>query len=481
MTTRSINRNSGRLGAGMAILAVLLTACGGGGGSAVPVGAIDGGGARNVVAYGPVNGFGSVIVNGVRYDTSQAEIQVNGNVATEAELEVGQLVRVVASESGSTLTASLVAYDDNVTGPVSAIDLAASTMTVLGQPVIINAGTSFDDSIIPRSLEGLTVGDIVEISGHVDSANRIVATRVELEDPGSEFEITGRVSNLDSAGMRFDINGLTVDYSQATLEDFAGGQVADGDLVEVEGTQFGTAGEFIAIRVEFEDDLFGDDDVDADVEIEGMITRFASAQDFDVAGIAVTTTSATTYDDGAAGDLALDVLVEVSGRFNSSGVLVADEIEFEREGTIRIDALVDAVDANAGTVTLLGITVQLDASTSMEDNTDLDLRPFAIGDINVGDWLEIRGVETGAGTNVVAASRLERDDPESEASIRGVATGVADPGFSILGLAIQTDGTTEFENTSRAEFFANAEGRLVEADGVMSGSQFIASSVEFED
>jgi len=42
-----------------------------------------------------------------------------------------------------------------------------------------------------------------------------------------------------------------------------------------------------------------------DMEREGLITRFASATDFDVAGEPVTTTSATVYRNGTEADLAL--------------------------------------------------------------------------------------------------------------------------------------------------------------------------------
>ena len=64
----------------------------------------------------------------------------------------------------------------------------------------------------------------------------------------------------------------------------------------------------------------------------------------DVAGIPVTTTAATEYEDGTAADLALDVRIEVEGTFDANGVLVADEIEFENDGEIRVHALVDSVD-----------------------------------------------------------------------------------------------------------------------------------------
>lgn len=471
--------------AGLLVVAAGLAACGGGGGSiddggGGPTGAIDGGGLR--VVSGPINGFGSVIVNGVHYDTAAAEIIVDGQPATEADLEVGQVVVVSATDDNGSLSAERVVYDENVEGPIESIDLSGSTLVVLGQTVVVNGGTSFDDDVPGRAIEGLAAGDFIEVSGYVDSSGRIVATRIELEDGSDDLEVTGLVSNLDAAAFTFEINDLVVDYSQATLEDFDGGAISEGDLVEAEGDQLGGNGELIALRVERKGGVFDDDlDDDAEVEIEGLVTRFVSATDFDVSGVPVTTTSGTEFENGTAADLALDVLVEVEGAFDANGVLVADEVDFEDDGQIEISARADSVDAAAGEVVLLGITVITGPETRFEDGSDADLRPFSLADVSAGDWLEIRGVETAPGSGTVTATRLERDDAEDEASIRGFATDVADPSFRILGLDIDTDGNTEFDGVDRGTFFGNAEGRLVEATGNLNGSRFLASQVEFEE
>lgn len=466
------------------LVALFVAACGGSSddpGRSRLIGGIDAGGAPSrFLAIGPISGFGSIIVNGIQYDTSQAQIFVDGTAANESALEVGQIVAVSGSMSGTNRTADRVEFDENVEGPIESIDIANGSLVVFGQNVIVNSATSFDDDISPDTLAGLSVGDVVEVSGNIDADGNIVATRIELKAPGGEFEVTGIVSNHDGDAMTFMINNLLVDYAQANLEDFDSGQPADGDLVEAEGSQIGANGVLLATSVEFKgDDLDDRIDNDTEIEIEGLITRFVSATDFDVARFAVTTDSQTEFRGGTADDLALNVRVEVEGRIDSQGRLLADEVEFEDDGDTRIDAIVDTVDAAADQLTMLGILVELRSDTRIEDKSVADLRPFSIDDINPGDWLEIRGSETA--TASVSASRIERDDPESEARIRGTATTVADPSFQILGLNIDTDSNTQFDATTRADFFATAEGRLVQADGNLNGSRFLATEVEFED
>lgn len=460
-----------------------VVACGGGGNQMT---GIDGGGspapvATNIVSQGTITGFGSVIVNGVRYDTGSATINLDGSPGVETDLAVGQIVVVkgTISDDGTTGTATSVDFDDAVEGPIESIDLANDSMTVLGQLVLVNGDTVYEDDINPDSLEGLNVGDIVEVSGNIDANGDIVATYIELEDPGSDFEVTGFAMNVDSGAFTFEINSLVVDYSAASLDDFPNGGPENGQLVEAKGNMLGGAGELIATEVEFEGNDFDVDDGD-EVEIEGFITRFNSATDFDVSGIAVTTNASTEFENGSSANLALNVKVEVDGEINAAGILVADEVDFEEEGIIRIAALVQ--DVQSDRLTLLGIEVTVNVQTEFDDESAMDVQNFSFSDVNVGDYVEVRGFDS-AGT--IVATRLERDDDEGEVSLRGFVEAVADPEFTILGVTIQTNAGTEFEDDdvplTPVEFFSQAMGRLVEAEGVLLNGAIVAEEVEFED
>ena len=481
-TTTPFSKAMRGLIAGITI-ATIGAACGGGGNGLLDTtSGIDAGG-RPFLTAGTITGFGSVFVNGVQYSTLQASITTDGMAASDADLRVGQFVVISGTISNGVKVADAIDYDDDVEGPVQSIDLAASSFVILGQTVLVDGNTVFDDSISPATLDGISVADVLEVSGHRNSNGAILATYIEDKPAGGEFEVTGIAASVDTAAMTFMIDQLLIDYSGAVLQDFPGGMPANGDLVEVKGTQIGAAGELIATSVEFKD---GDVDEDTDVEIEGLITRFVSDTDFDVAGLPVTTTATTVYEGGTAADLALNVKVEAEGVINAAGILVADTIEFKRGTDIRIEAIVDSVDAAAQQLVMLGITVEFTATTSIEDDSSADLRPFAITDINAGDWLEVRGAESATTDNVLVAVRVERDDPEAEARIRGIAENVADPSFEILGLPIDTVVGTDFEDEfgiviTSVEFFAQAPDRLVEAHGNLNGMRFAATEAELED
>lgn len=461
--------------------AILIGACGGGGSGSQFAG-IDGGGTpapvASAVAKGTITGFGSIIVNGVHYDIAGALISVDGSPGNESDLEVGQVVVVkgTLASDGVTGTANTVTFDDVVEGPVSEIDTVAGTITVLGQLVRTDGDTTFDDSINPASLEGLTVGDIVEVSGFFLADGSINATRIELKPAGSEFEVTGLVSNVNAT--TFQINDLVVDYSAAMLDDFPGGAPEDGQPVEAKGMALGASGELLATRIEFKGaDLADDGD---HVEVEGFVTRFGSITDFDVDGVTVTTNGSTEYENGTSADLALNQKVEVEGEFNASGVLVADKVEFKLAGFIRIESLVEEVQANQ--LTLLGIVVRVEAATRIEDKSDADVRPFSLSDVSVGNYVEVRGYSDASG---IIATRLEREDFDGEVALRGFVESVNDPDFAILGVTVQTVGGTTFEDENNVEitpaaFFGQAQGSLVEAAGTLSNGSIIADEVELE-
>jgi hypothetical protein len=178
------------------LIGLCIGSCGGG---STQVAAIDGSGITppppptDAVAFGTVTGFGSIIVNGVTYDTTDAVFTVNREAGTQDDLAIGDVVLIngTINDDGETGDADNVEYDDNVQGVIDSIDLAGNTLVVLGQVVRVTPDTSFGDSIVPAMLSSLSVGDTIEVSGFVDSEGEIGASRIERLAIGSSLEITG--------------------------------------------------------------------------------------------------------------------------------------------------------------------------------------------------------------------------------------------------------------------------------------------------
>jgi hypothetical protein len=478
----------------VAILAtgILSTAgCGGGGGGGgtppppppPPTGGITGTG----VAVGPITGFGSVIVNGVTYDTANATFTKDGLAATQDDFSVGQVVVVKGTidDDGTNATAETVEFDDVVEGPVASVDNALNQIVVLGQTVTVTATTSIDDSC-PATLDGLLGVPAVEVSGLADANGVVEATRIECRDAtwDGEMEVNGVASNVTAT--TFDINALTVDYSTAAeISDFpTAGVINEGDPVEAKGMNFDAASVTLtATKVEYKGNRFANDD-GVYAEIEGFITRFDSDTDFDVSGIPVTTNGSTTYEGGTAADLNLNLKVEVEGEFDANGTLVATKIEIKAATAIRVTGTLDSVSGS--TLVILGITVNTDSlTTRFEDKSDADVDPLGVGDLNAGEYVEIRGQEQPVGQ--ITAQIVERDDMDTRTELRGFVEvgGNNEPDLTVLGVTITTDETTIYRDSrgatevvmSAAEFWAAVqEGSLVDARGTESGDTTLAAT-----
>ena len=438
-----------------------------------------------VLGVGIVTGFGSVFVDGVEYDTSSAEVTMRDVPASLADLQVGHYVEVKGHSHGAGYHADVIRYHNVLEGPISSVNVAANSFVAMGQTVLLTDYTSLGDGIEPATIEGLAVGDVVEVSGMVPFEGPIEATRIDIKPDGGPYDVTGYVSNVVSGSYRFNINALVVDYSGANMADFPGGVPSAGDLVLVKGFTFAPDGSLLAIEVELRSDDWLAASAGDVLKVDGVITDFVSTTDFKVASRPVTTTTATVLERGTPADLANGVQVMVEGKANAAGILVAAKIRFQEVSEIRIVAQVAELDAAGRSMTLLGLHIATDETTRYEDMSALRLREFGFEDLGIGDWVDVRGYEYPDGSSVVMATRVERIDAANSVQLRGAYRNPARPNFYILsGLVLTTDATRFVLEggikLTADQFFTDAPGSLVEAWGGWNGSALTAERVEIK-
>ena len=384
----------------------LLTSCGSGGGGMMAGGGVGGTG---IISNGTITAFGSIVVNGTEFDTSNAAIIVNGkeigvgDAFVQENLDIGRVVTIEGTGILDDISAVAVRviYNDNVRGPVESIhdiDPTTKEIVVLGQIVIVNVvtklkGTAFDT---------IAQNDLVEVSGLVDDTGAIRATFLEKTGefiPGNVVGVTGFIVNLDIDLKTFEINDLRVDYSLILSGDLPQG-FADGLLVEVEGTLDAAGGEMLATSIELGDEI--SDGNSDQIEVLGFVTDIGSAFEFTVGNQMVQFDANTLFVDGTSADILLGAKLEAEGRL-VDGILFAAEIELWGPDQIEVEGIVDEVVFIDGVpeFTFAGRDNQV-----VQTNGETEFEDVNKAEIEVGMKLEVKGVPVDIEHSVILADKV---------------------------------------------------------------------------
>lgn len=404
------------------IIFILMTACSGGGGTSA-------GGPTPAVASGEIEALGSVVVNGIRFDTDSAEIEVENEVAGGFDdLQVGMRVEVEGNINNDDATgiATAVRFEDDLEGPITGVADStiglAKTMTVLGRTVRVEDGlTAFDDSDPAFTFSALgpaSIGIVVEVSGHDLDDGSLQATFIRRKGDdlttflaaGGELEIKGTIADLQPTIGTFQIGTLVIDFSGAillNLENASGGQLADGLLVEVKSTD-----------PDLTDNIMTADSVEvklpglrrnniARAEVRGFVSDLnPAARTFRLNGQLVNFANAA-FRGGLSDELLNGVKVEARGSL-AVGMINATRITFKE--SVRFEANLASLDSATGTLTLQGlpgVSVRVDSAITRIDNVG-SLAAFA-----VGNNLRLRARPAAGGGMVAVRLTLQNNDPAS--------------------------------------------------------------------
>ncbi len=402
-----------------------VTAGGGCGGTGCPV-----------PSSGSITNFGSIYVNGVRYDTTSATFTHNGQPVTESQLERGMVVSVLPESVvvGSNAVAASVDYASILTGLVEANSVTVTVdplrclatggaITAIGQAVQVNEETLFINAIDPlvdsvgatvSCYDGIGIDDRIEVSGFSDGHGSIFATMVRLLERGaattSSVELSGVVSLFDEPNMLFNIGTQSIDYSAATQVPAA---LADGLYVRVNGTMDAGVLRADSLLQEGDGDIGIEGNEDNEAELYGVVTQPYSSGYFTLNGqrvqVTVDTELGEDEDDGIAlgvADLVAGTRVMVDGHLVDN-LLVADELEFHAQASVELQGTVQALNPLTTTLSVAGQSVTLNASTLMIDESAGSDHIFAFSEIVVGDSVSVDAYNSIA-TGGLVATRLER-------------------------------------------------------------------------
>ena len=209
---------------GLSLASLILTACGNPNATSSSSGAPRGGdevaeGGIGGSGSGTASGYGSIWVGGNRHFpiAEDAVVRLDGqpvaanSVNAEGQgLPLGITLEYLLAEDArdDLMQGTAIAIDawHQVIGPVTGV----APLTVLGQPVFTTADTLLsvpgDDPAL------LQPGDLVAVAGMPNSFGSVRATRLSLlGDAPLDWQIVGRISDLDARGFRIRNQRISLD------------------------------------------------------------------------------------------------------------------------------------------------------------------------------------------------------------------------------------------------------------------------------
>lgn len=363
-----------RAAASWLVAMLLVAGCGGGGGGSSS-------GQGLAFTQGTISGFGSVIVNGVRFDDSAAQVVDDEDGAHDrSALKLGMTVeiqsgRVRAASAGSSGSAEArhIRFGSEIVGPVTSIGTDA--LTVLGQTIEVTPTTVFDDGLA-GGLAAINPDDVLEVHALFDTTTlRYVAKRIELKPNPTYYKLRGVVSNLDTQLKTFKLGEAVISYSGIADADLPS-NFADGLKVRVRLQTTQVNGQWEAVTIRHGVRKVEDHD---EAEVRGIVDGIVGTDlsSFTVNGLPVTTSDGTTFPDGKSG-IVNGAMVEVEGAI-VNGVLVATKVELEdahnnddRHGNELHGAVAD-LDKDAKTFTVRGVKVHYGSMTMFMRGSAADL------------------------------------------------------------------------------------------------------------
>jgi len=474
-----------------------LVACGGGGGGSAS--ALSTSTTAKAAFSGPIAGIGSIVVNGVRFETVGVTVEdsddIYGSSAFNSSLTLGMTVALGGDvdETALTGTPTKIRVIGGIRGKVSA--LTGTTITTLnGQTVNVDSNTVYAG--LRANLASLSPNnDYVEIYGIPQANGDFLATRVVSSSSltqSNKLAIRGTIDSIPSANsyvvrtsstatvsVACDPNATpacSIRPSGATLV-AASGSVAGTPVRVVAADTTSLNGSVLtAVKIQSlsPEQLTAFSGVTASyAKIKGYTTQIGS--DWYVGGIKV-----TGYTFASVGQF-----VEVKGTWAGS-VLQATKVETESDraigGSAYKNEFYGAVSGKSGnTFVVQGVTV--DASSATFSGGTLSA-------LSNGDYVEVKGsLSNGTLTAVKVEVKNTTNASSSGAfagakfEVYGTVSNWSAVGSTFTLTALNAAGGTYTALASNASISGTvANGSVIEAKGYLdSNQQFVISKLEVKD
>ena len=384
---------------------------------------------------GTVSGFGSLYVNGVRYNTDNADFTINGQPGSEDAIRLGD--RVVLSgltNNQGRFIANSVNYEATATGHIQHIDYANETITVHGQTFVLTGESNLEEV----TFDALKQGDFVEISAVYSEQSGFLISKLERKDDEDTLSLTAKVTALDSAINTLTINDTTFDTSNVTVPQ----ELTVGDIVEIEFNQLNDVNVITDIEIEHYDEQDG-----VSVILDGPIVNVTDSS------ITIANTQVLINDDTDFENISLAQLVNGTRVVVEAIIIdnqhIAEEIALYVSADSDIEGVITDINLALNTITVNEREYTITPFTLFDDESNADDKQLTLSSLAMGDFVEIDFYSDDNGNAFVTKlEREEQSENDDDISISGKVSNInLDTNtFNVSGITVFVNASSELEN-----------------------------------
>ncbi len=394
-------------------------------------------GAENqLIAYGPITQFGSIYVNGIKYEIDDAEIEFVNGTGT-SELSIGMMVQVNADwqqQINGVFNAQKVTFDHQIEGPIKAIVHYGDVtlLDILGSTVVIAGDTIIDKSIV----SDFKVGAVVTVSGITNEKGQLLATYIALRSEsyseGQQIELEGSIDAINERDQILHLNTMDVDVSWAVWKKGSLQTVLVGTRVEVVGQYDAASNRVTANQVRVKNNDLSVNKGNK-LNIDTIISRYQSINQFRLNGY-IANASKAEFLQGEPSSLGNGVRVRATGSINVDGIFEVHTLRIKPDANFAVKTQVSSVNRVTGEISFLNLNAYTQADTVYQSKLKSPNKYFSIDDISPGDWIEIKGVEEGSRLTISQIFALRN---KRQMIVKGQAMKDTDGRILLLGIEIQ--------------------------------------------
>lgn len=466
-------------------LCMAVSACGGGGStpSTTPVSQVPEVVQGAPLITGTVDGFGSLIVDGKRIDNHGvlAQTEKDNGVLGNVELKLGHRVEV---EHDGNLVAKQIRVRSTVEGQVQNIDLAAGSLKVMGQTVVVNADATKGPVTVYESpytqLSDVKLNDNVEVHALIkqDAGKPVLqATRIAKRDADVSDRVHGVITALSTSAHTFKLGDLLIDYTnakilpeKATLEN--GGEVQVFINAGTVTTNTAKAKQIIVLARKSESE-------GKTAELGGAISALdSSAKTMTINGVVIDMSAAKFDQPGKSmADLKVGMYVVVKGTYISNTSMKASSIvirgvDAEKDRIIELHGSILDYQSNAS-FTVRGVKVDASAAT-------IDAASCKGTTLANNMQVEIKGALLASGS--VKASAVKCEEVKETSSVIGRHGLASKVDASAKSFTLTTEKETLTVKWNEKTMFVRAsadalDGKKLTVEGVLTGGVLQAEKI----